>query len=198
VSGSPAVFEDVTGAILVGGKSSRLGCDKVLLRLDGRPVFQHLCGLLEPLVFEVLLVGHNRPEFETLGFRVVQDIVPNAGPLGGIFTALMSATTPYVFVAAGDMPYLTVPLISTIVQDRGDVEAIIPKGPMGYEPLCAVYSRACTEPLRSSLERGNRRIMTALEGLKILTPEIPSKDEEQDPFFNINYPEDLKKLRFNV
>ena len=89
-------FRDVTGVILVGGRSSRLGRDKALLRLGDRPVLFHLRDLLEPLVGEVLLVGYYRPEFEVLGFKVIEDILPDAGPLGGICTALISATTPYV------------------------------------------------------------------------------------------------------
>lgn len=194
MNGFPTVFEDVTGVILVGGQSRRLGHDKVLLQFDGTPIIEHLHNLLKPLVHEILLIGHRRPEFDTFGFRVIKDIIPGAGPLGGIYTALMSSTTSFVFVVAGDMPFVSASLISTIVQERRDADAVIPSGPRGLEPLCAVYSRSCTETLRTSLEKGNRRIVSALEGLNTLMPEISVQSNGQDPFFNINYPEDLEVL----
>jgi molybdopterin-guanine dinucleotide biosynthesis protein A len=81
---------DVAGAILVGGRSQRFGKDKVLLPFQGKPLIAHLCGILEPLVREILIVGHPRPEFEALNLRVVEDLLPDAGPLGGIYTALKS------------------------------------------------------------------------------------------------------------
>jgi molybdopterin-guanine dinucleotide biosynthesis protein A len=195
VNSSPIVFEDITGVILIGGRSSRLGRDKVLLQLDGIPIIKHLHNGLKPLVHEVLLIGHRRPEFDPLGLRVVEDIMPGAGPLGGIYTALVSSETPFVFVVAGDMPFISTSLISTIVQARRDADAVIPSGPRGLEPLCAVYSRSCTEPFGASLEKGNRRIVSALEGLNTLKPEISVRNSEQDPFFNINYPEDLERIK---
>jgi molybdopterin-guanine dinucleotide biosynthesis protein A len=195
VSGSPAIFEDVTGAILVGGLSSRLGRDKVLLQCEGVPVLHRLRNLLEPLVSEIILVGYYRLEFDTLGLRFVEDIIPGAGPLGGIFTALMSSSTPFVFVLASDMPFVPAELIENIAGAREHADAVIPRGPRGPEPLCAIYSHSCTGPLRASLEKGNRRIMTALEGLTIHMPEIPVKTREPDPFFNINFPEDLEKIK---
>jgi molybdopterin-guanine dinucleotide biosynthesis protein A len=195
VTDSPAVLKDVTGAILVGGRSSRFGGDKVLVSIESRPLIVHLYDLFSPLVPEVLLVGHKRREFEALGLRVVEDVLPDAGPLGGIYTALLSAATPYVFAVAADMPFLSSSVIRTISGARRDADAVIPRGPRGLEPLCAVYARTCSDPIRASLDLGVRRIVTALEGLRILTPDIQAREGEKDPFFNINRPEDLDLLK---
>lgn len=193
MSDLPAVYEDVTGVILVGGRSSRMGRDKMLVRLADGPILHHMRSLLEPHVPEILLVGHHRPEFDELNLRVIEDLFPDAGPLGGIFTALTSVTNPYVFVLAGDMPFLSASLIRSIIEAREEAEAVIPRGPRGPEPLCAVYSRSCVGQIHASLEKGNRRILTALEEMTVIMPDIDVKDSERDPFFNINYPEDLEK-----
>lgn len=194
MSHSGIAFDDVTAAILVGGLSSRFGRDKILLTIEGKSLILRLYQMLQPLVGEILAVGHHREEFDAMGLRVVEDLLPDTGPLGGIYTALMSATTPYVFVIAADMPFITASLIRKIAQSRSDAEAVIPRGPRGLEPLCAVYSRTCGDHIRTSLSHGNRRIVTALEGFSVLTPEIQADKGERDPFFNINYPEDLEKL----
>jgi len=190
-----AAFEEVTGAILIGGHSRRLGRDKVLLPYEGKPLVVHLHGLLAGLFPTVFLVGHSRTELVNLGLTCIPDVIADMGVLGGIYTALVSAATPHVFVTGADMPFLTTPLISRILDQRHSADAVIPKGPRGLEPLCAVYSTACAGALRQNLERDRLKITTALEGLKILSPTVNLADGDQDPFININYPEDVKILK---
>ena len=190
-----AVFQDVDGVILAGGRSSRLGQDKVLLSIGGKPLIAHLVDLLRPLVREIIVAGHHRPEFEPLGLQTLPDLYPDLGPLGGLYTALTSTDAPYVFLLAGDMPQVPTKLIQRIVRDRKKADAIIPRGPRGLEPLCAVYSRSCIGTLQNSLESGNRRIVNALDGLKVLMPGDLTTEGEPDPFFNINYQEDLERIK---
>jgi molybdopterin-guanine dinucleotide biosynthesis protein A len=189
-----AAFEEVTGAILVGGKSRRLGRDKVLLHYEGKPLALHQHELLESIFPRVLLIGHPRPELEALGLTCIPDIIPDMGVLGGIYTALSTASTPDVFVTGVDMPFLTPSLISTILSHRHNADAVIPKGPRGLEPLCAVYSKTCADTLKLSLERGTLKVMAALDSLKVVSPEVVPGDGDQDPFININYPEDMEVL----
>ncbi len=192
-----ATFEEVTGEILIGGQSRRLGRDKILLPYDGKPLVVHLHGLLESLFPKILLIGHPRPELETLGLSCIPDLIPDKGALGGIYTALKTASTPYVFVAGADMPFLTTSLISDILGHRYEADAVIPRGPRGLEPLCAAYSTSCADAIKRSLERDMLKIMGALDGLAVLSPEITPGDDEPDPFLNINYPEDLGILGKN-
>ena len=194
MNGSPPVAEDVAGAILVGGRSSRFGRDKVLLPFGNKPLFAHIYDILAPLVGEVFIVGHHRPEFEIFGLRVVGDLGPDAGPLGGIYTALKSTKAPFVLAIGADMPFLTTSFLGKILQSAGNADAVIPRGSRGLEPLSAVYSGTCIEPMRASLARGNRRIVRALEGMNLLTPEIALTVGGKDPFFNINFPEDYEGM----
>ena len=194
MNNSSAAFEEVTGAILVGGQSSRLGRDKVLLPLGGKPLAVHMHTLLADLFSKILLIGHARPELEKIGLKCVPDLIPEKGVLGGIYTALKLCKTPYVFVVGADMPFLTPSLINEVLAGRHKADAVIPMGPKGREPLCAVYSKACTRTLRKSIETDVLKVIPALDGLKIESPGITQGDREPDPFININYPEDLDLL----
>ncbi len=189
-----AAFPEVTGAILTGGSSRRLGRDKVLLPYQGKPLGLHIYRILEDLLPEILLIGHPRPALEALGLTSYPDRMSGKGALGGLYTALTIATTQYVFVAAADMPFLTADLITGILSHRHDADAVIPRGPAGPEPLCAVYSTSCTGTIGNNLDKGSLKIISALEGLTILYPDIEPDEDIPDPFFNINYPEDLEKL----
>jgi molybdopterin-guanine dinucleotide biosynthesis protein A len=193
-----AAFEEVTGAVLIGGKSRRLGRDKVLLPFGGKPLAAHMHDLLKELFQEVLLIGHPRPELMAMGLTLIPDLVPDKGVLGGIYTALITATTPYVFIAGADMPFLTPSLISTILGFRHSADAVIPRGPRGLEPLCAAYSKSCVDVMEKNLRDGTLKIMAALENMTVLSPEVSPDNGEPDPFININYPEDLDALKSGV
>jgi molybdopterin-guanine dinucleotide biosynthesis protein A len=189
---SGSVFlRDVSAAILVGGLSKRLGQDKVLLEFDGQPLIYRSVTLLTSLFENVLVIGHHRPEFHDLGIRVIEDIVPEKGALGGLYTAVESSPTPAVFVVAADMPFVTQPLIEEVLQFQGQADAVIPRGPRGFEPLCALYSKSCAVPMKDAIDGGTFKIMAALEGLNIITPEITVAEGDQNPFANINYPQDI-------
>lgn len=189
-----AAFPEVSGAILVGGRSRRFGRDKVLLRYEGKPLVVHVYDLLLSLFEQVSLVGHPRPELSDLGMPCIPDLIPGRGVLGGIYTALVSAASPHVFITGADMPFLTTELISRVLDQRHQADAVIPRGPRGLEPLCAVYARECVDTLRRNLERGRLRITEALEGLTVHTPAVETGEGMQDPFANINFPEDVKIL----
>ena len=166
-----------------------------MLPLGGKPLAVHMHSLLADLFSKVILIGHSRPELEKMGLTSVPDLISGKGVLGGIYTALHVCKTPYVFVVAADMPFLTPSLISGILAYRHKADAVIPSGPKGMEPLCAVYSKACIGTIKESIERNTLKVIEALDGLKVLSPEIGQKDSEPDPFININCPEDLEKLK---
>jgi molybdopterin-guanine dinucleotide biosynthesis protein A len=181
----------ISAAVLVGGLSKRLGRDKVLLEFDGQTLIHRSVTLLTSLFENVFVIGHHRPEFDELGIRVIEDIVPEKGALGGLYTAVENSPTPSVFVVAADMPFVTQTIIDKVLQFQGQADAVIPRGPRGFEPLCALYSRNCATPMKDAIEGGTFKIMAALEGLNIVTPEITIENGEQDPFANINYPKDV-------
>ncbi len=185
---------EVSAAILVGGLSRRLGLDKVLLEFEGRPLIQRSVDLLSSLFEHVHVIGHHRPEFLDLGIETIEDLIPEKGALGGLYTAVESSPAPEVFVMAADMPFVSQPLIEKVVGHMGRADAVIPRGPRGFEPLCALYSTTCAAPMREAIDGGTFKIMAALEGLNVLTPDISVNEGEQNPFANINYPQDWERI----
>ncbi len=179
---------ELSAAVLVGGQSKRLGLDKVLLEYDGQLLIRRSVTLLSSLFAKVLVIGHQRPEFDHLGIKTIEDLIPGKGALGGLYTAIMAAGTPAVFVMAADMPFVFPSLINRVVELRGDADAVIPKGPRGFEPLCALYSNSCADPMKRAIDRDSFKIMAALEVLKVLNPEISVEEGGKDPFAKINYP----------
>jgi len=190
----PAHFDltDVTGVVLVGGLSRRMGQDKILLTIDGTPLISLIHGKMLSLFEEVLVIGHHRPEFDSLNIISHRDLIPECGILGGIYTGLSLSKTHYIFAVAGDMPFLDMDLIVQIASHREGNDAVIPRGKSGMEPLFAVYSRSCLDTIRENLAEQNLKVMKALEGLRISTPQIhPPRDGSPDPLVNLNVPEDL-------
>jgi len=188
-------LSDITGVILVGGKSRRMGQDKVLFNIDGIPLISIIHSRLESLFNRVLVIGHHRPEFDNLNIQSHSDIIPDRGALGGIYTGLVLSTTPCVFAVAGDMPHVDQDLMVEIASQREGNDAVIPRGPSGMEPLFALYSQTCRDPIRENLETGQLKILKALHGLRVAKPRInPPDDGSPDPLINLNTPEDLENL----
>ena len=187
---------NVTGVILVGGRSRRMGRDKILLPVNGVPIISTIHDKLESLFQHILVIGHHRPEFDDLNITSHDDILPNCGVLGGIYTALALSNTPYIFTVAGDMPNLSEELIAKVARHRSRCDAVIPRSASGMEPLFAVYSRTCRDPIRENLEAGQLKVLRALGGMKVDSPMVPEPPEgSPDPFANINTPEDLELLK---
>lgn len=185
----------ITGVVLVGGKSHRMGADKVLLPVKGIPLVKSVLTRMSTVFSEVLVVGHHRDGFDALNITAIPDLLPDCGILGGIYTGLSIAETPYIFAVGSDMPFLDTGLIRRIASYRSGADAVIPKGPRGMEPLFAVYSRTCLDTMRRSLDEGRFRVLEALGNLDVLFPEIlPPQGTDPDPFINLNTPEDLEKL----
>jgi molybdopterin-guanine dinucleotide biosynthesis protein B/molybdopterin-guanine dinucleotide biosynthesis protein len=188
-------LSDTTGVILVGGRGRRMSRDKVLLEIGGTPIIMDIQDRMSSLFPEVLFVGHSRTEFDALGINATPDLIPGTGVLGGIYTGLAAAETPYIFAVAADMPFLDTDVIVRIASHRLGADAVIPRGPRGLEPLCAVYGRSCRDSMLESLQRGKLRVLEALAELTVVTPEITVEAGHPDPFLNLNTPEDLGKIR---
>ncbi len=190
-----AAFTDTTGVVLVGGKGRRMGRDKVLMPVNGKPIIEEILEKIAPLFAEALVVGHHRPEFDELKIQSHPDIIPDCGVLGGIYTGLTLAQTPFIFAIASDMPFLDTALVRSITEARHGADAVIPKGSRGFEPLFAIYSTSCLSQIRENIERGSLKVLEALEGMNVLNPEIPPAPEgTPDPLSNLNTPQDLSLL----
>ncbi|MHB8781328.1 MAG: molybdenum cofactor guanylyltransferase [Candidatus Geothermincolia bacterium] len=194
--------DDFTGVILAGGRGSRLRMDKSELELGGRLLIERLMEQLRSLFPSLLLVvdADDSPlgRYEGEDVRVAADLLPGQGPLGGIYTALEQALTPFIFVVACDMPFPCLDLIRLMVDRSESYQAVVPRRGDLIEPLFAVYSHDALAPLRRHLEQQQRKIYRFLDSIRVLyieAPEIDRCDPARRCFLNINTPEDLERAR---
>lgn len=191
----------LTAIILAGGKSSRLGLNKSKdqMKLSGRPLIDWVISKLTSLdnlkEENIIIVGPKEkyPRFK----RVVQDIFPQKGPLGGIFSGLKASTSQYNLVVACDMPFLEVKLLQYMREEIDSNDIIIPLYNKEYiEPLCAIYSKKCLEIIEKNIQSGIlsvRKIFPHLRIKFIEEGEIKKFDPKLYSFFNVNFKHDFRK-----
>lgn len=189
------ILPDITAAVLIGGKSRRFGRDKVIEPLDGVMLVEKVVSVLNPLFSEIILVGHFRQEIA--GYKTVSDIIPGCGPLGGIYTALVSSANPYCFIFAADMPNLNMKLIRYMAGLKEKADIIIPRLSKGIEPLHAVYSKAAIPVIKTLLEKNRFKILNLIEQMNTEYIGNLSINKFGDPlriFSNINTTSDIEIL----
>jgi FdhD protein len=193
----------ITAAVLAGGRSLRMGVDKTLLPVDGRPLVARVCDAVSS-VCEKTLVITNRPEALDeadlpAGVGVIRDTIAYQGPLGGLATALEVADTEWLLAVGADMPHLEPAIIRALWELRDGGDAVVPLGERGPEPLLALYRvAACKGPAADVLSTGRRRIIALLSHVKVV--EVPvealrSADPELRSLVNVNTPADLAEAR---
>ena len=189
----------LTGAILAGGKSLRYGRNKALEVIRGKSLIEHavasLCRLCDP----VLMVANDLTLYLHLRVVLVQDAIPEQGPLGGIYTALLFSPHPWILAKATDMPLLVEDLARMMLTLREGHDVVLPTLNDRYEPLVALYSRRCLAPVAIALEKGERKIVSFFPKVKVkVLPEADWRAVDPDglSFSNINTPENLEQLRW--
>lgn len=194
--------KDFSAAILAGGVGKRLGTNKALLEIKGRTILDHIMEKMLEVFPSVLLVvkDGDSPLAGDYGPRVkvVADLLPGKGPLGGIYTALEYSPAPYVFVMACDMPYPNLELVRRLLSEAPGREAVVPRRGSYIEPLFAVYHRDTRQRIKKRLEAGDLKIHDFIDEINarfLEEEDICGCDPDFRSFFNINTPEDLKKAR---
>ena len=174
-----------------------MGEDKALKPFLGRPLIQRVVDRLAPIADE-LLVTTNRPDdYAFLGHRLIADLVPGRGALGGLYTALASAHGDMVAVVACDMPFASPSLIQAAVRLllEEDVDVVIAKTDEGYEPFHAVYRRAtCVPAIQSALEADKWKVIAWFPSVKVRelsSDELKRLDPSGLAFSNVNSPEEF-------
>jgi molybdopterin-guanine dinucleotide biosynthesis protein A len=194
-----AVVSQPQGFILAGGGSSRMGRDKALLQLNGVAVVVRTARLVETVSRATTIVG--APErLGELGFTVIADDWPGAGPLGGIATALRATNASWNLIVACDLPYLTRAWLENIIARAraSAADAVLPMNERGAEPLCAMYQKKCEPVIRAALERGIRKVTDGLARLRlesIAPAEWKAFDSDGLLFKNMNSPADYEEAK---
>ena len=198
----------LTVCIQAGGQSSRMGTDKALKTFLGRPLIQRVAERLASVADEVI-VTTNRPEdYAFLGLRLISDLKPGRGALGGLYTAIASATQPIVAVVACDMPFASAKFFegATRILVEEEVDVVIARTtPLeaqggkseGYEPLHAVYRRAtCLPAIEAAIDADQWKVIAWFPQVKVrvlTAQEVESLDPDGLAFWNVNTPEEFAK-----
>lgn len=187
--------QPVSGVILAGGQSRRMGENKALMSLGGRRLIDRVVGALRE-VFDDLLMVTNSPEvYADVGVPMVGDVLLGKGSLGGIYSAIYHVTTPYCFVVACDMPFLNAALIRYLVAQRVGYDVVIPDVHGDMQPLHAVYGKACLQPIRRRLEADRLKIIGFLPDVRVRTvtaDDLRHVDPALQAFRNLNTPEEFQ------
>jgi molybdopterin-guanine dinucleotide biosynthesis protein A len=186
--------------LLAGGKGSRFGGDKAGVEFGGQTLLQRAVSNLDALSSEIIIVtaaGRALPELKTAAnLRVVNDLTCGQGPLMGIYTGLTHSSFQYNFVVACDMPFIKKELVNYMAGLSAGYDVVMPRVGRLREPLHAIYSCDCLNPIESLLGRGEYKIDSLLNLVKVRfveNAEIAGFDPARSSFFNINRASDLGK-----
>ena len=175
-----------------------MNADKAWLDLGGKRLIERVFDVIAPMFAEVM-INANAPEgFEQFDCPVIQDIFPDRGPLGGIYTALRRAHFEQVFCVACDMPLLNSALIRLMQQEIGGYDALVPRTADGWYPLHAVYAVRCVGVMEEALRQGIFKVSALFSRLNLRTLEesdIRRVDPHLLSFINLNTLEELEAAR---
>jgi molybdopterin-guanine dinucleotide biosynthesis protein A len=185
----------VSGWILAGGASSRMGRDKALIDIGGRPLIFRVAEALST-VCETVSIAGDPDRYSTLGIPIISDRMRGSGPLSGIEAALGATGSDWNLIAACDMPSLDTGLLCNLLDaangNGATTDAAIPQYPDGsLEPLCAMYHRRCHPVAADALARGVRRLADFIRLLTVRYVQVT----DPRPFRNLNTPEDVENFR---
>jgi molybdopterin-guanine dinucleotide biosynthesis protein A len=186
----------MTGIILAGGESRRMGRDKPFLDFNGRPLVAHILETCSG-VFEQTVIVTNKPDqYRSYGVELVSDVLDVRGPLTGIYSGLLRSRNEYSFVAACDMPFLNPRLITYMGAVAQGHAVVVPRYQGYLEPLHAVYHRGLLPIIESQLRKGDRRLRSMFDHIDVRylsEEEIDRFDPMRRSFKNLNTPEEYKE-----
>ena len=188
--------DEITGFVLIGGKSSRMGETKGLLAFNNKSFVQHSIDALAPLVSSIVLVGDLNC-YNDLGLKRIPDIIKDAGPVAAIYAALTDATTEYNLVLSCDIPLINTASLQLLINNidpKADVVQLQSKEKT--MPLIAIYKKQCAPILLDLLQNGERRLRKALTHLKVTTVTLETALENSTD--NINTPLEYKLLTDDI
>ncbi|NQY07121.1 MAG: molybdenum cofactor guanylyltransferase [Flavobacteriaceae bacterium] len=182
----------ITGIILAGGKSKRMGRDKGFILYQGKTFLEHIAFSLGKVVKDISIVADN-PDYDKFNYNRIHDVYRNCGPLGGLYSGLLHSDADYAIVLSCDVPLITTELIKMLIQEYEELYDVVQFSVDNEAmPLVALYTKTCLENFKTCLEKGEYKLLDALSDLQVKT--IPIHVELSKCLSNINSEEDLASL----
>src|SRR5574338_1362657 len=204
------MYNDITGIILCGGKSKRMGLNKSFLKIGDQTIIERTAKLMKGMFPRVLLLTNNPDEYKFLGLEIFEDIYKNVGPLAGIHSGLTYSATEKNFIISCDMPLITKDVIEFIINYKTDKLITITKADSFIQQLCGLYSKdILSETVKAIEEEESEESLTnqlpkcgcrVLKLVKELNAEIINIESEYvgylpGMFLNMNKPEDFEIVK---
>ncbi|WP_158849357.1 molybdenum cofactor guanylyltransferase [Algibacter sp. L1A34] len=185
--------KNISGIILAGGKSSRMGTDKGFLMLNDKSFIQHSIDALKPLVSKIIIVSNNT-DYDVFGLKRIDDIIENTGPLAGIYSGLKASKTEYNLVLSCDIPLINANILNRLILGIDKTSEVIQIESKGQKmPLIALYNKSCETTFINLLNKGERKLQFAINQCKVKSVSI--EDNENQFTTNVNTKDELKQLK---
>ena len=190
-------MDNVTGVVLAGGGSRRMGYNKAFLELDGRPLIEIVVERMASVCAEVVVVAGDARPYAGLGVRLVEDRFRGVGALGGLHAGLEAATHELSLIVGCDMPFLIPDLLRAFAGwVAGFDAAVLRHGEKEYlEPLHGAYGRTCLPTIEAAIRVKRRRIVSFFPEVRTryVTPaDVAAFDPDLRSFRNVNTPQEWK------
>ena len=188
----------VTGVILAGGKSRRMGRDKAFLPYGKGLLIERVIEVVQQVTADVILITNTPEQYQRFGLLMFSDVIPEAGSLGGVYSGLVFAKTPYSLCLACDMPFVKPDFLHFLCDTAAEADVVIPRNAEDFQPLCAVYSQVCREPIRQKIEVGRLKITGFFDqvSVRVIDGDLLARYDPHDiMFFNANTPEEYAKAQ---
>jgi len=159
--------KDITGILLAGGKSSRMGTDKGFLKLNKKSFIEYSMEALQPLVSQMIIVANN-PDYDVFKIKRIDDLIKDAGPLAGIYSGLKHSKTEYNLVLSCDIPLMKTEILEKLIEAQDGCQDVIQIVSNGKSmPLIALYKKTCATIFYKLLQNDERRLHVALNQCKV-------------------------------
>ncbi|MCB9224195.1 MAG: molybdenum cofactor guanylyltransferase [Crocinitomicaceae bacterium] len=184
-------MEDLTVIILAGGKSSRMGEDKGLMTLFGKPMVEYVIDNAKEVSEDIIIVSNNN-NYKKFGFPVIKDKFPDKGPLGGIYTGLLNSNSETNIILSCDIPYIKSGLIKFLFYQSDGYDITIPIHQERIHPLIGIYKKNCVKTFEKNLQIGQLKVTKAFGDL--ITNIVEADEFDEIEFKNLNSKLDIPPL----
>lgn len=185
---------NISGFILAGGKSSRMGTDKALLLVQDEPLLKRMIRLIGPFCETIAISGQNA-DYSDFNTEMVPDLYTGYGPISGIVSSLKHSLTDWNLLVSVDVPFLNNELIQYLISQIGQYDCIVPKHDGGIEPLIGLYNKQILPVLDEMISLGDYKLMRLLAKLNTRYVDCNNLIKQYPQlFFNINRPEDYNSI----
>lgn len=185
---------DITGFILAGGKSRRMGTNKAFLMFQNVPLLKHMIMLIEPVCHEVFVSGR-ATGYDVFNVPIIPDLFSDCGPIAGIYSSLNHSESDWNLLVSVDVPFVNEELFRHLILHSGESDCIIPKHASGVEPLVGLYHRRILPVVEEMIGNGDYKLMDLLARLN--TRFLDCNDlvtKYPRLFLNVNCPEDYRSI----